>query len=363
MTSVYLLGAGINQAIQTFDRKAVLSPPLTYNFFEVARKLHVRFRDYDTLLKPLYDYILEYWHKTISDLECGKFNLEDCFSLIQLQSFEAELDNDVNKIKQLYKIQYQLIAFFAEVMSEFRDYYEVSPILLDFGTILDKEKATVITFNYDLFVEDILQKVKGTNGWKLQNSYNIKFDKIFGRQVLPDTEIVVPSVLKLHGSLNWYRYVNQTPNQFITPDKLREIYEPRKDHIILQNLNWFLPISDTPWTEDQLFVEPIMITPVIHKQFYAEEFLYKKVFNVLWEIARDSLSRYKSLVVIGYSFPPTDFYTRKLFLEAFSKNILNKLVIVNPDAGAVERTKKLVRYKETITLPNLEEFVRQHSIV
>src|SRR5438128_9327908 len=139
MTSVYLLGAGINQAIQTFDRKPVLSPPLTYNFFEVARKLHVRFRDYDTLLKPLYDYILQYWHKTISDLEWGKFNLEDCFSLIQLQLFKAELDNDVNKIKQLYKIQYQLIAFFAEVMSEFRDYYQVSPILLDFGKILHKE--------------------------------------------------------------------------------------------------------------------------------------------------------------------------------------------------------------------------------
>lgn len=98
-------------------------------------------------------------------------------------------------------------------MSEFREYYQVSPILLDFGKILQKAKATVITFNYDLFVEDVLQNVIGTNGQKLHYSYNIKFDKIFGRQVLPDTEMVVPSVLKLHGSLNWYRYVNQTPNQ------------------------------------------------------------------------------------------------------------------------------------------------------
>jgi hypothetical protein len=364
MTSVYLLGAGINQAIQTHDRKMVLSPPLTNNFFAVARSLHVRFRDYDTLLKPLYDLILEYWHKTISDLEFGEFNLEDCFSFVQLQLLDAELDNDVDKTKQLYKIRYLLIAYFAEVMLEFRDYYQLSPVMLNFGKILHKEKATVITFNYDLFVEDILQNVNGSNGWKLEQSYNIKFDKIFGRQIFtPDTKLIFPSVLKLHGSLNWYRYINQTPNQFITSDKLREIYEPRKNHIILQNLNWFLPVSDTPWTEDQLFVEPITITPVIHKQFYAEGFLYKKVFDVLWKNARDSLSKCKSLVVIGYSFPPTDFHTRKLFLEAFSKNIVTKLVIVNPDPGAAERAKELVRHKETITLPNLGDYVRKYPTI
>jgi hypothetical protein len=106
-----------------------------------------------------------------------------------------------------------------------------------------------------------------------------------------------------------------------------------------------------------------MITPVIHKQFYAEGFLYKKVFDVLWKNARDSLSKCKSLVVIGYSFPPTNFHTRKLFLEVFSKNIVTKLVIVNPDPGAAERAKELVRHKETITLPNLGDYVRKYPTI
>ena len=351
-----MLGAGFNQAIQTSDRKEVVSPPLMTNFFKIARKVHVRFRNYDKLLRPLYDYIFKYWHKTIADLENGEFNLEDCFSFIQLQLIDAELGNDVNEIKNLYIIQYLLIAFLVEVLLEFRDYYRLSHIMLNFGKILLKEKATIITFNYDLFVEDILNYVCGD--WNQVQSYKIKFDKIFGKPgFTTNTKEVVPPVLKLHGSINWYRYVNQTPNQYITSDKLKEIYERRKNHIVLQNVNWFLPITDTPWTEDQLFVQPIMITPVIHKQLHTEEFLYKKVFDVLWKIARDSLSRCKALVVIGYSFPPTDFHTQKLFLEAFSHNIVKKLVIANPDAQAAKKTKELVQYEEVITFPTLEEFV------
>ena len=118
-----------------------------------------------------------------------------------------------------------------------------------------------------------------------------------------------------------------------------------KTILVLRNPNWFLPITDTPWTEDQLFVQPIIITPVIHKQLHTEEFVYKKVFDVLWKIARDSISRCKSLVVIGYSFPPTDFHTQKLFLEVFSNNMVKKLVIVNPDAQAAKKTKQLVQYE------------------
>ncbi len=356
--TVYVLGAGVNQAIQTFDRKTVVSPPLMTNFFKIARKVHVRFRDYDALLKPLYDYILKYWHKTIDDLENSEFSLEDCFSFIQLQLIDAELDNDIKKIKYLSKIQYLLIGFFVEVLLEFRDYYKLSPVMLNFGKILYTERATIITFNYDLFVEDILSYLYGNYGWNQVQSYKIKFDKTFGKQgSTSNFREVVPSVLKLHGSVNWYRYVNQTPNQYITSDKLKEIYEARKNHIVLQNLTWFLPISDTPWNEDQLFLEPIMITPVIHKQLHTEEFLYKKVFDVLWKIARDSLSKCKCLVVIGYSFPPTDFHTQKLFLEAFSNNKAEKLVIANPNEEAIKKAKQLVRYDEVLTFRNLEEFI------
>jgi hypothetical protein len=46
---------------------------------------------------------------TIADLENDEFNLEDCFSFIQLQIIDAESDNDVKEIENLYLIQYLYI--------------------------------------------------------------------------------------------------------------------------------------------------------------------------------------------------------------------------------------------------------------
>lgn len=107
---VYLLGAGVNQSVRT-NQKQALSPPLANNFFKVARKLHVRFRDYDDLLNPLYSYILKYWHKSKTDLDNDEFNLEECFTLIQLQYIEARLHKDRQATNDLLKIQYFLIPF------------------------------------------------------------------------------------------------------------------------------------------------------------------------------------------------------------------------------------------------------------
>jgi hypothetical protein len=162
----------------------------------------------------------------------------------------------------------------------------------------------------------------------------------------------------LHGSLNWYKYVRDSPNPYISQEELERRYESRKKQVVLQDLVWFLPSSETPFDESQLFVEPIIITPVLYKQFYDEQYIYKKVFNPLWCKAKSSLSKCKSLIIIGYSFAATDFNTRRLFLEAFSDNILNELIIVNPDRKAIEETKRMTQFRRIKTFKNLEDFVQ-----
>jgi hypothetical protein len=110
---IYVLGAGVNQSIRIIDRQPSFSPPLSNNFFKVARNLpKSRFRYYDDLLSPLYNYISRYWHKSKSDLEIDDFNLEECFTLIQLQLTEARLERNSQKVNDLSKVQYFLIAFF-----------------------------------------------------------------------------------------------------------------------------------------------------------------------------------------------------------------------------------------------------------
>jgi hypothetical protein len=79
--------------------------------------------------------------------------------LIQLQYEEARMRRDIQVANNLLKVQYFLIAFFAEVMSEFGPYYELSPAMINFGKILYNEKPTIITFNYDLFIESAIEQV------------------------------------------------------------------------------------------------------------------------------------------------------------------------------------------------------------
>lgn len=204
---VYVLGAGVNQSIKMIDRQPVFSPPLSHNFFKIARNLpKSRFRDYDAILSPLYDYIFKYWRKSKADLEIDDFNLEECFTLIQLQLTEARLEKDNQRVNNLLKIQYFLVAFFVEVLSEFGDYCLLSPAMLGFGNVLYNEQPMIITFNYDLFIESVIEHGSGKNSpdldylnrfqreltegelltivsnsewkWNCPLAYGIKFDRV-----------------------------------------------------------------------------------------------------------------------------------------------------------------------------------------
>ena len=90
--------------------------------------------------------------------------------------------------------------------------------------------------------------------------------------------------------------------------------------------------------------------------------IYKKIFTNLWRKARESLSKCESLTIIGYSFPSTDFYTKKLFLESFSKNNkLKELILVNPDKNICQKVKELCHFDQVVYFENLEKFVLEKN--
>lgn len=78
----------------------------------------------------------------------------------------------------------------------------------------------------------------------------------------------------------------------------------------------------------------------------------------IWDKAKEALRRCHRLIVVGYSFPPTDFLTKKMFLEAFSLNSLKELTIVNPSCEAVDIASNLCHFKRPTVFQNLEEYVR-----
>ena len=117
--TVYLIGAGINQNVMDWHG---LKPPLANNFFQMAlRSEKYSGEHYTARISQLYEYISRYWKKNIDDLLNEPFNLEECFTLLQLQQHEAEDRKNNNELSNLARIEFSLQSFLsvrsAEVVS------------------------------------------------------------------------------------------------------------------------------------------------------------------------------------------------------------------------------------------------------
>jgi hypothetical protein len=94
------------------------------------------------------------------------------------------------------------------------------------------------------------------------------------------------------------------------------------------------------------------MTPLLYKDYS------KQPFPELWRRAREELTECRRLIVGGYSFAPTDFATRKLFLEAFAEHTLEELVVINPNTEIVRLVKELCHFdRPVLVCRDLEEFI------
>lgn len=395
---VYIIGAGINQVVKHSWHDG-LSPSMINNFFQIALKIEKFATEYYTnQIQIVYDYIAKFWKKNKSDLSNRPFDLEECFTLIELQLKEA-IDQQNKELSQyLRAIQFRLKLFLIEVLAEFSFQVVTSDPFRKFGSILFSEKPIIITFNYDDYIENILEIAAGPNttkppteeinkrfleftqstelsekeigyhshNWTKSLGYGMKFDKVGwdfpGPEQLvegakfyshPNNGLYDWYVLKLHGSINWFRYLPirafpQIPGQEEPP-----LNEDFSQIIISRQGYWF----NNPPILNGWFIDPIIITPNMYKERQLTETVFDKLASLLE--AKNALSSCNTLVVIGYSFPPTDFMTKKLFLESFSDHQLDELVIVNPDTSVVQKVKDLCHHnKPVIVCRDLTEYLR-----
>lgn len=411
--TTYMLGAGINMSVRNADGGS--HPPLATDFF---RQLHRSFREdrrhfhADNLLvirdvhREVYDYIKRYWKLSFEDLSAVPFDLEACFTLLEQQKAEANATGNVGDIADLWRVENQLIGLFGSFLTLFRvpgpgtnEYQDpaLHPFVVLGSRILD-EQASVLTFNYDTLLEDAMAFASGPRkvsaepesrrsieskiepeqksnitydqlshspyNWNPLLAHGFRFDEV---QPVNDPEVSSVSgdrfyshdgnkpysspFLKLHGSLTWFSYTGSGLNsdgRAMTDDdkKGKTIYFPDAYRWVgARHSNNFLRHGD--W-----IVTPLIITPVLNKG------VAKPPFGTLWRLAREQLRSSQRLVVGGYSFPPTDFATRRMFLEAFSDHALDELVIINPDTSVVELVKELCHFTKPVWVcKNLEEYL------
>ncbi len=411
--TIYMLGAGINMSIRSADGSS--HPPLATDFFQ---QLHRSFREdrryfhADNLFvirdinKEIYDYIRRYWKLSFEELSITPFDLEACFTLLEQQRAEANATGNVGDLNDLWQVETQLTGLFGSFLTLFRvpgpgtnEYQD--PALHPFvvlGKQILKEQATVLTFNYDTLLEDAIAFASGPRevpaepesrrsielkiepeqksnlaynqlsyspyNWNPVLAYGFQFDEVH-----PVNDPEVSSVpgdrfyshdgnklyskpfLKLHCSLTWFSYtgsgVDSNEHALSSADKKdKTIYFPDAYRWVgARHGNSFLRHRD--W-----IVTPLIITPVLNKG------VAKPPFDRLWRLAREQLRSCQRLVVGGYSFPPTDFATRRMFLEAFSDRALEELVIINPDTRVVELVKELCHFTKPVWVcKNLEEYL------
>jgi hypothetical protein len=151
-------------------------------------------------------------------------------------------------------------------------------------------------------------------------------------------------VLKLHGSIDWLRYTDIRMHPELEEG---EQPEPRRGVVLDSHPSyWF---GETP-SRDMWRMEPMVEPPLLYKR------LNRHPFDVVWDAALETLTECRTLVIVGYSFPSTDFSTRRLFLRAFSEHSLEKLVVVDPNPAVVAIARRLTHFDGAVaTCDSLRE--------
>ena len=205
--TVYLFGAGINYGLKNYvpNNNTAYSPPLAKNFFKMCLSQwdYISNRNHAPISHHVFDYIKKYWNLSVDDLKIKDFDLEECFTLIQLQKKDLEerykespdsvTQVDISTYENLDHIEFHLARLLIEYLQSFDSainpgmmnlnidtntnfvssgtsyiYGESQDILnnierkkpfFDLGKQIIEQNATVITFNYDLLIEKVLMSL------------------------------------------------------------------------------------------------------------------------------------------------------------------------------------------------------------
>ncbi len=375
---VYVLGAGFGCSV--VDPTRGKRAPLANDFFQVLLEANKgTFRQMlDGIRRRVFvDLLLEEiekkWHLDLDTLTSRPFDIEECMTV-----FESELLDRPGADRQLtlLRAQYALRNLILMYLSDLA-YSAYTHSARQFGLEVMRGSADVISFNYDTIAEEAIASGSGigpkpqpsgaTGGldravgdedldashlvWKPALAYGFQFSEVdlpiagVPPRVSGDRYYAHPAntlysarrVLKLHGSIDWLTY---TPRRMVPPEMEPQAPAAPPGGIVLErHVNYWM---GEPPNRDHWYMEPIIVPPQVNKDFQTHP------FPTVWKLALECLRECETLVVIGYSFPATDFRTKRLFLEAFSDHSLRSLVVVNPDSSIVATVRRLTHHSGAV---------------
>lgn len=194
------------------------------------------------------------------------------------------------------------------------------------------DRASVVTFNYDTLIEAAyteVVKVRSRNGSEdgpashrqLYQNATVPISSRAG-SALGAAAVDTFQLIKLHGSRSWM-YSGRTS------------YFGESIYDAGRMFGWAPEAEDPrPWLSDDK--TPLIVPPTAGKNgFFDNETVRRE-----WSRAFGSVASATRVIVVGYSFPPSDLLARFLIQEAASSDA--EIVVVNPDKSVAPRVAEIL---------------------
>ena len=196
----------------------------------------------------------------------------------------------------------------------------------------------IITFNYDFVAERALAA-------RLSNTGKEFGDWFYGYTDRPqNAPNDVPTLFKLHGSLNWE--IREDQHGEVQNAK---VFWPGTWGEFARELAYF-PKRSEGYAHDQWERSPILLP-------YWDKRIEKGLWLKIWRGAAKQLRQTDSLIVWGYSLPTTDLKARELLRLAFEPEAkLTKVAVIDPSQDTQDRWRSMFVRQQFWRFHDFDEF-------
>lgn len=345
MKTCLVLGAGATLANALHfhgQRDLARNPPLDYTFFEKIAALGI----------PIPSELRAY---SAGSPGIDPFRLRPGQPQVRMEEFFKDLFSDFQEASsgsRTSRAYEQLLSIYLRVLRETTDWIGESsrtggPVGRLIASIAARsDEVTILTFNHDLMIEnEILKRARLRQRWCIEEGYgslNSRFvytNPTSGNLFPPhgpgcDHSSPI-TILKLHGSLNWYVRMNgQHPSRAMLSGSgsIPAVHCTRR-RSVPQQLRRTRPGRTGRTGRTTWYTWPVIVPPI-----HGKEALVRQLVPEAWTDGEIALKAADRLVFVGYSIPMLDVQSERLFKRAISANAAVKWIdVINPATSMAER--------------------------
>lgn len=248
-------------------------------------------------------------------------SLEDVFTAFDKSISTRENTKDYSYI-QMDILQHSLLRlfvyYFANKINKHtytcKDYEKVM-------NFLEREKScvSIITTNWDVLLEQYMYR----NGIEFDYNFNSEYviDESVKSKTLKGKSEDSIKLLKIHGSINWFRCLRCGTLQVCGVDECGQyLFDDSKEEKCYK--------CGQIAYGDQVQLKPEIITPTMFKSINSQ------LYNNLWQNAAYQLQNADKIIFCGYSLPIADFEFRYLLKQNIKRNVKIDVVLYHNDNPA-----------------------------